>query len=375
MGKDLRGKELGVGISQRKDGLYTARFTDSSGKRKQQYFKKLQECRNWLADAQFQDEHGNINASSDMTVDAWFDYWIKNIKSGSTKHNTVRNYKERYKYNIKPCMGDILLKDVKPLHCQNVLNQMSMGDYKDSTINLARITMNVLFDDAVDNGLITKNPVTKSVKVASGNEVASKRAMSVDEQKHFLEMAKDSSYFNQYSFVLQTGLRTGELTALKWSDVDFENRVLHVRRTMDFRNKEWRISTTKTKNGKRDIPLTKKAIEILLDLKMDKRKPNIIPMEYHDFVFLSKTGKPILNSAYNMILQRICEKSGIEKFSMHELRHTFATRCIDAGMAPKALQEILGHANISTTMDIYVHVTKDSKSREIEGVETMLNVV
>lgn len=375
MGKDLKGKELGVGISQRKDGLYTARFTNKLGKRKQQYFKKLQECRQWLADAQFQDEHGNINASGDMTVDAWFEYWIENIKSGSTKHNTVRNYKERYKYNIKICMGDMLLKDVKPLHCQNVLNQMSMGDYKDSTIKLARITMNVLFDDAVDNGLITKNPVTKSVKVASDNEETSKRAMSVDEQKRFLEMAKDSSYFNQYSFVLQTGLRTGELTALKWSDVDFENKVLHIRRTMDFRNNEWKISTTKTKNGKRDVPLTQKAIEILLNLKKDNRKTNVIPMEYHDLVFLSKNGKPILNSAYNMILRRICEKSGIEKFSMHELRHTFATRCIQAGMTPKTLQGILGHANISTTMDIYVHVTEDSKSREIKSVESMLNVV
>lgn len=375
MGKDLKGKELGVGISQRKDGLYTARFTDRNGKRKQQYFKKLQECRQWLADAQFQDEHGDINASSDMTVDAWFEYWIENIKSGSTKHNTVRNYKERYKYNIKICMGDMLLKDVKPLHCQNVLNQMSMGDYKDSTIKLARITMNVLFDDAVDNGLITKNPVTKSVKVASDNEETSKRAMSVDEQKRFLEMAKDSSYFNQYLFVLQTGLRTGELTALKWSDVDFENKVLHIRRTMDFRNNEWKISTTKTKNGKRDVPLTQKAIEILSNLRKDNRKTNVIPMEYHDLVFLSKNGKPILNSAYNIILRRICEKSGIEKFSMHELRHTFATRCIQAGMTPKTLQGILGHANISTTMDIYVHVTEDSKSREIKSVESMLNVI
>ena len=74
MGKSLKGKELGVGISQRKDGLYTARFTDRQGKRRQKYFKKLQECRNWLADMQFQDEHGNINVLGDMTVDAWFDY-------------------------------------------------------------------------------------------------------------------------------------------------------------------------------------------------------------------------------------------------------------------------------------------------------------
>ena len=375
MGKDLKGKELGVGISQRKDGLYTARFTGRGGKRKQKYFKKLQECRKWIADAQFEDEHGDINVSGDMTVDAWFDYWIENIKSGNSKPNTVRNYKERYKYNIEPCMRDMFLKDVKPLHCQNVLNQMSIGDYKDSTINLTRITMNVLFDDAVDNGLIMRNPVTKSVKITDNEASEPRKAMSLDEQRLFLETAKDSDYFNQYSLVLQTGLRVGELTALKWSDVDFENRVLHIRKTMDYRNKEWKINTTKTKTGKRDIPLTERAVEILLNTKNSVRKFNIIPIEYHDFVFLSRNGNPILNSAYNIILRRICKKAGIENYSMHELRHTFATICIEGGMTPKALQEILGHANISTTMDVYVHVTEDSKSDEVKSVESMLNVV
>ena len=235
--------------------------------------------------------------------------------------------------------------------------------------------MNVLFDDAVDNGLIMRNPVTKSVKITDNEASEPRKAMSLDEQRLFLETAKDSDYFNQYSLVLQTGLRVGELTALKWSDVDFENRVLHIRKTMDYRNKEWKINTTKTKTGKRDIPLTERAVEILLNTKNSVRKFNIIPIEYHDFVFLSRNGNPILNSAYNIILRRICKKAGIENYSMHELRHTFATRCIEGGMTPKALQEILGHANISTTMDVYVHVTEDSKSDEVKSVESMLNVV
>lgn len=79
MGKDLKGKELGVGISQRKDGLYTGRFTDGLGKRHQKYFKKLQECRKWIADEQFRAKHSNVYMPSDMTVDAWFQYWVENI--------------------------------------------------------------------------------------------------------------------------------------------------------------------------------------------------------------------------------------------------------------------------------------------------------
>lgn len=88
MGKDLKGEELGVGICQRKDGLYTARFVSKrTGKSVQKYFPKLQECRKWYADVRFEDEHGGINASGDMTVTAWFDYWIENRKGEPTKNS------------------------------------------------------------------------------------------------------------------------------------------------------------------------------------------------------------------------------------------------------------------------------------------------
>lgn len=105
MGKNLKGKELGVGISQRKDGTYTARFTDRFGRRRQQYFKKLQECRNWIAQAQFEDEHGNINAASNMTVDAWFEYWISDIKGKTARWSTISSHKDRYKKILKKLSG------------------------------------------------------------------------------------------------------------------------------------------------------------------------------------------------------------------------------------------------------------------------------
>ena len=140
MGKDLKGKELGVGISQRKDGLYTARFTGKDGKRKQKYFKKLQECRKWIADVQFEDEHGNVLRVENPTVDAWFNYWIENIKGQTIRDNTKRNYLERYEKNIKPVIGNMFIKDVKPLHCQNVLLEMSKS-YSNSMIDYCRIAM------------------------------------------------------------------------------------------------------------------------------------------------------------------------------------------------------------------------------------------
>ncbi len=231
MGKDLKGKSLGVGISQRKDGLYMARFISKrTGKRVQKNFSKLQECRNWYAEATFQDEHGGINASGDMTVAAWFEYWIDNIKGDSIRPNTIRNYKERFQHNIKKYIGNMLLSDVKPMHCQNVLNQMK-DTYKASTIYQTRITMYCMFSDAVENDVILKNPVTKQgCKCNFGKEPKKVRALTRDEQKRFLETARNSSNYNQFAFILQTGLRTGEMIGLKWSDIDLENKVIHIER-------------------------------------------------------------------------------------------------------------------------------------------------
>ena len=120
MGKSLRGKECGKGICQRKDGLYSARFVSSEGKRQVKCFSSLPEARNWLDDAKYADKHENIFVPPDMTVDVWFEFWIENIV-GDLAPNTLRNYRERYKQNIQPIIGTMLLSDVKPMHCKKVL--------------------------------------------------------------------------------------------------------------------------------------------------------------------------------------------------------------------------------------------------------------
>lgn len=376
-GKDLKGKELGVGICQRKDGLYTARFISKrTGKTIQKYFPKLQECRNWYADARFEDEHGGINACGDMTVTAWFEYWIANIKGDSIRPNTMRNYKERFEHNIKKCIGNMILSDIKPMHCQNVLNQMK-DKYKTSTIYQTRIAMYCMFADAVENDVIPKNPVTKAVKYNIGKESKEVRALKVDEQRKFLETAKDCSNYNQYAFVLQTGLRTGEMIGLKWSDIEFEKKVVHIQRSMEYRYSvgEWRIGEPKSKSGYRDVPLTEEAIRILKAQKEKLKTLKVINMEFSEFVFLNRNGEPTKNSAYDTALLKLCDKAGIERFSMHVLRHTYATRAIEGNIRPKTLQVILGHSNVGITMNLYVHVTEDEKSKEVEKIQKSLLVV
>ena len=106
MGKSLRGKECGKGICQRKDGLYSARFVSSEGKRQVKCFSSLPEARNWLEDAKYADRHEDVFAPPDMTVTEWFEFWISYIV-GDLAPNTKRNYRERYEYNVKPVIGKI----------------------------------------------------------------------------------------------------------------------------------------------------------------------------------------------------------------------------------------------------------------------------
>lgn len=376
MGKDLKGKELGVGITQQKNGLYSARFVDKFGKRRQKRFKKLQECRQWIADATYVDEHSNILQATDIMVDAWFDYWI-DIKKKTVRPNTVRNYMERYNRNIKKIIGKMLLSEVKPLHCQKIFSDMADEDYRTSTIYQTRIALFNMLEFAKENDVIRYNPCKKSVKSDMGKPSQKKEALTVDIQKVFLEYASGQSYEYQYRFILQTGLRTGELVALKWEDIDFQNKTLKIQRSMEYRYSvgEWRIGEPKSKSGYRTIPLTDEAIDILKRQKEKNKKIKIISMEWSEFVFLCRKSTPIKNSTYDTALFKICDKAQIPRFSMHVLRHTFATRCIEGGMKPKMLQIILGHSNIGITMNLYVHTTEEEKLKEIELVADALNVV
>ena len=376
MGKDLRGKELGEGIYQQPNGTYCARFVDKFGKRKSKRSKKLQEVRQWIADATYIDEHSDLDQATDMLVDAWFDYWIS-IKKKTVRPNTVRNYIERYERNIKGVIGKKLLTEVKPIHCQKIFSDMADEGYKTTTIYQIRIALYNMMDFAKENDVIINNPCKKSVKSDMGKPSDKKEALTIDVQKKFLEGATGQSYENQYRFVLQTGLRTGELVGLKWDDIDFENRTLTISRTMEFRYKvgEWRVGPPKSKSGYRTIPLTDEAIRILKAQKEKNSKIKVINMEWADQVFLCRKGEPVKNSAYDTALFKICDKVGIKRFSMHVLRHTFATRCIEAGMMPKTLQKILGHSNIGIMMNLYVHITEDEKNREIDLVADALNVV
>ena len=388
MGKNNKGKECGKGIYQRKDGRYSARYYAKSGKRVEQYFDTLPQARRWLADARYEDQHDLLPVSTDMTVDTWFEFWINNLICDLSP-NTIRNYRERYQFNIQPILGKMRLCDVKPMHCKAVLNRME-ALYAGSTIRQTYITMGTMFRAAVMNDMLIKHPMDGVRYTKPVRAVDDIKYLTEEEQESFLETAKTSHNYRQYALLLETGLRTGEMIGLTWDSIDWKNRTLTISKSLEYRYKTrvWRAGPPKTMKSYRTIPLTDTAYQILKSCYdernsrkesdelsqvleyMDRRTGETKVLVMKDLVFINyRTGKPNKNSSYDTHLYKLCDAAGIRRFCMHALRHTYATRAIERGVPPKVLQQLLGHASIKTTMDRYVHVTDDSMAKAVRLFE------
>ena len=341
-----------------------------------------------LDNLRYEVEHSMYEKPSNITVDAWFWEWISTYKSRTVKPTTLERYQSVYKNHIQPPLGKKRLVDIRANDIQKILNAMADQNFARQTIGFTKVTLNGMCEQARKNKLIKENPLS-DVTIPNGAGKRQRTSLTRQEQELVLEYMQTYApkYYTLYALALCTGMRRGELLGLRWQDVDFSKRMIHVTGTLaklSARGSKPYRGTPKTKTSYRDIPMTREAYEILkcerkeqLRVKMQQGE-QWKPLEgLEDLVFLSQTGKPQSRSNIEHANQRIkkqIEKDGkeITPFSFHSLRHTFATRAIENGMNPQTLKAILGHSSLSMTMDLYSHVMEDTKAQEMEKMRNML---
>lgn len=386
---------LRKGETQRQDGIYDYRWTSPDGKRHSIYASTLKELR--AKEEQITvDVHDGIKTETRMvTVNEMFDLWC-DLKRG-IKDNTFQNYKYMYNLFIRPNFGKMRITMVKKTDVKRFYNTLADGKIlKVSTIDTLHNILHQVFDMALNDNYIRLNPtdnMLKELKKAHNFSVEKRKALTIPEQELFMRFLKDSPQYNHwypiFAVMLGTGMRVGELTGLRWCDIDFDEDLISVNHTLVFYNHgdnkgcTFSINTPKTEAGNRTIPILPSVKEALqMERKMQQEfdvKCSVSIDGYSDFIFvnhfgatqhqgtLNKAIKRIIRDCNDEVLLKSKEKDPVllPPFSCHSLRHTFTTRAVESGMNVKVLQEVLGHKDISTTLNIYTDVTKDTKKKEV----------
>jgi integrase len=390
---------LRKGELQRKNGTYEYRWTTSEGERRSSYAKTLDILRK-KEEQIIIDKHDGIRTNvQSVTVNDIYELW-KSLKRG-IKDNTFQNYIYMYEKFVMNTFGKNRLVNVKRTDVKRFYNRLSDRGLKITTIDIIHNVLHQVFQVAVDDDYIRKNTTDstlKELKVSHRNESKKRKALTVDQEKLFFDYLRTSpKYLHWYPvfyIMANTGMRVGEITGLRWRDIDLDKKMISVNHTLVYYNHKdircccFSINTTKTEAGNRTIPMTEEVKQAFIMERNYQNEAGIKSISridgYDDFIFVSRWGsvqhQDNLNEAIRRIIRdcnfKVLEKCCIDKepvlvpyFTCHILRHTFATRLCESGANIKFIQDILGHSDIETTMDIYVDATKDLKEKEISNYQ------
>lgn len=410
---DKKGRKLYKGESQREDGRYEFRYTDANGKRKSFYSWKLnpndpipqgKKSGPSLREKEHQierDKHDGITASN-ITVD---DLWKKFIATKTELKDSTRNgYIYTYNKYVKPVFGDVKISEVKYSNILAFYNQLLSDVGMDiRTLQVVQNILHPMFDIAVKDECIRTNPTTDAIKkLKSSNKTEKKKihALTQEQQNIFFEYVSDSDTYNHwldlFVVLLGTGCRIGELLGLTWKDINFDAGIININHSISYRPQEdgkckHRISTPKTKQGTRDIPMIAEVKEALLRIKEEQRKNGkckSVVDGYFGFVFINRDRNVMMFSSVNKAIDRITKEYNkkvqedltiknpviLPHFTAHCLRHTFCTRLFEKTTDFKAVQELMGHADIETTMNVYDEVFPDRKNKAITTLDGMITI-
>jgi integrase len=376
MGK--RGNGEGT-IYRRKDGKWSTQYTvytTEGRKRKTLYSKTRSEVAAKLAKALSDREGGLAFDTADVTLGPYLDRWLSDSVQGSVQETSYRRYEELARLHIKPALGRLKLKSLTPAHVRGLYREKLDSRLAPRTVNYIHRTLYKALKQAVADGLIPRNVV--SVVEAPKPTKKEIHPLNRAQVNALFEAARGDRLEALYIVAVMMGLREGELLGLKWQDVNLEAGTLSVRRSLSYTETEPKFNTPKNGKG-RSLKLTDTAIDALRRHKIaqyEERRQLGSLWEDHDLVFPSESGRPM--RAWSLIggpFKRIWKRAGLpERTRFHDLRHTCATLLLTQGVHPKFVQELLGHATISITLDTYSHVLPGMGDQAAVAMENALRM-
>lgn len=358
---------LRTGESQRSNGTYSYRWTSNDGRRHDIYANTLEELREKEELAKIDQHDGIKTETRQITVNELFDMWC-DLKRG-IKDNTLQNYKYMYNMFVRPSFGKLRVTAVKKSDVKRFYNKLADDRIlKVATIDTVHNILHQSFNMAVDDNIIRANPtenMLKELKKAHNFTREKRKALTVDEQKLFINYLRTNQQYNHwypvFAVMLGTGMRVGELVGLRWCDIDLEEGNINVNHTLVYYNKgdgngcSFSINTPKTKAGERTIPMMDFVKEAFLLEKRNQEEMGITCRAsidcYTDFIFVNRFGDVQHQGTLNKAIRRIirdCNDEVLLKsreknpvllppFSCHSLRHTFTTRMCEEGVNVKVI--------------------------------------
>ena len=359
-------RELPEGFRQKSNGQYEYRFT-CAGRRRSVSGSTIRECKAKAEKLRMKDASGLLVDKSKITLR---EYGKEVIDRAQVKPTTRRSY--AFWLDMLPAwILDMKLQKIERRHIITAQSELSKSASV-SSVNHVTGLLKQIFKEAILDQLITKSPCmgVKTVKaVDPPARETIHRALTVDEQKRLFDELRRSNcwYLELFELQILTGMRVGEVCALHWADVS--NSVIHVHATMSAGKYS---PTTKTDSSHRNIPITP-AIRKVLTSQREKSMAMYgvarIAKDKPVFCLMTRAEGHVNAADLNNVLHKACETIGIDVISTHAFRDTFATRAIEQGMQPNTLKELLGHASITMTMDLYAHVLPDTKAEAMKALE------
>ena len=352
---------------------FVGAFFGPDGKRHWVSAKTKTECWRKLNVVMADADRGILPGPANLTVERYLASWLADSVKGTVSRATYDGYRRDVHHHIIPDLGRRKLKELTPGDIRRLYRKMAESGLKDRSIEYVHTTLRKSLKAAVVDRLINHNPTdgVKPLKTPTGAAIESK-ALNPNQVKALLETASESRLEALYMVAIYTGLRRGELLGLKWTDADLNAGTLSVRRSLDV---DGTFKTPKNRAAKRTLKLTPRAVDALKTHKMRQNAERLQAgsrWQDHNLVFPNTLGNPMnAGNLYRREFQPRLEKAGLagEGFTIHSLRHTFATTLAEKGVHPSTAQKMLGHSDIRMTLAIYTHATDGMQDAATDALE------